>query len=121
VDLLHTLLAVEKQGWDAISAGGGAGFYAQRLTDDAVMVVPGMVLGREETLESMRRTQPWSWYRIDDPRIVELTGESAALVYRAAAQREGAPQYTALITSLYVNRAGAWKLALHQQTPIEPA
>ena len=33
-------------------------------------------------------------------------------------EREGSDPYAALISSTYVLREGAWKLALHQQAPV---
>lgn len=39
------------------------------------------------------------------------------VVYRATAVRSGA-EYEALFNSTYVRVDGAWKLALHQQTPV---
>ena len=41
----------------------------------------------------------------------------AANIPWATAVREDEP-YTALIASTYVREAGAWKLAVHQQTPV---
>ena len=54
----------------------------------------------------------------DAPRSLALSADVAALQYRASARREGDDSpYHALVTSVYVRRDGAWRLALHQQTP----
>jgi hypothetical protein len=117
MSLTQSLIDLEHAGWKALSEGTGADFYRKYLTDDAVMVFPGVVLTREESIEAMEAAPPWKRFRIEEPRIVELTGGSALLTYRAIAQREGDEPYSALTTSVYVNQAGTWKMAFHQQTP----
>ena len=50
-----------------------------------------------------------------------LADEAAALVYTARARRPGELEYAAVITSVYRREGAAWRLALHQQTPIGPS
>jgi hypothetical protein len=51
---------------------------------------------------------------------LELGRDAAVLTYRVAARWEReAARYTSLASSVYVQRDGEWKLALHQQTPLE--
>lgn len=114
----ETLLALEGQGWEALSSDAGAAFYAKHLTDDALLVVPGVVLDKATWLASLASAAPWSSHRIEDARVVGLGAGCAALVYRATAQRQGEAAYVALVTSTYVRRHGRWLLALHQQTPV---
>jgi ketosteroid isomerase-like protein len=52
------LIALERRGWDALSNGTGVEFYAGLMTDDALFVVPGMVLGRNATLQSWEGVDP---------------------------------------------------------------
>lgn len=112
---------LERQGWQALSSERSAAvdFYAELLTDDAVMVFPGgMVLkGKEAVLDSLA-SQPWESFEIADEQVVSLSEEVATLIYKVTAQRAGSAPYTALISSTYVQRNGAWQLALHQQTPV---
>ncbi len=115
------LLALEDRGWSALSSTGGADFYDEHLTDDARMVFPFGVMTRADSVEAMRAAPPWSRYQIDDPTVVQLTPDSAVLTYRAIAQREGQPEYRAWVSSTYVRRDGRWKMALHQQTPLQDA
>lgn len=42
----------------------------------------------------------------------------AFLTYRASAVRGEDVRYRALVSSAYVKRGDAWKLAFHQQTPL---
>jgi hypothetical protein len=59
---------------------------------------------------------PWDRYDISDERVLDLTPDSALLVYKVDADR-GDMHYTALLNSTYVREDGEWRLALHQQTP----
>ena len=114
------LLELEEQGWQALSSVGSVGsveFCDEWLADDAVIIVPGMVIDRTTFLEAVAHEQPWASHRIE-ARVVQLTDDSAALVYRVKAQRNGQPKFAGLMTSVYVKRTGRWQLALHQQTPI---
>jgi Domain of unknown function (DUF4440) len=113
---LAELVARERDGWQSLVDGTAAAFYRDALTNDALLVVPGMVIDGSTWVESLQGAQ-WSHFELSDARILELTGDCAALVYRAEARREGEPTYAALITSIYRREGDTWKLALHQQTP----
>jgi ketosteroid isomerase-like protein len=114
-DLRETLLQIER------ALGGGDGdAYRAHLTDDAVVVVPGAAITREQTAHAIDATPGWDEFEISDERLVELTPESALITYRWASKR-GDETYEALMSSVYVKQAeGDWKLALHQQTPVTP-
>jgi hypothetical protein len=117
-DLLRTLVALEEQGWQALAQGTGADFYQRNLANQALMVFPFGVLTREQSVEAIKAAPPWASFRIEDPRIVQLTADSAVLTYRATAQRAGQEPYSALMTTVFVREVGAWKTAFHQQTPV---
>jgi hypothetical protein len=111
----HELLTLERQFWK-----GDADFYRRQLTDKAVMVFPepAGVLTRDKILEAIASAPRWAEARIDEPRIVDLTQESALVTYKATARRESdTKDYVALVSSVYVNQDGSWKLAFHQHTP----
>jgi hypothetical protein len=114
--LLAALVALEREGWQALVDGTAAAFYERVLAPDALLVVPGTVLDGATWLGSLDGPA-WATFTIDDERVVVLTSECAALVYRATAQRRGEPTYHALVTSTYRRDGGAWRLVLHQQTP----
>jgi hypothetical protein len=116
VTLLETLVDLEHRGWQALSSSGGRAFYDEILTTDAAMVFPGAVLDRAQSLDAIASADPWSEYRIEDPRLVELGETAALLTYRAEAVRNGAP-YRAMMTTAYVRDRDRWRVALHQQTP----
>jgi hypothetical protein len=109
------LLNLEHQFWK-----GDVAFYRQHLTHHAVMVFPepAGVLTRDKILEAIASAPRWAEARIDEPCIADLTQESALVTYRATARRESdTKDYVALVSSVYVNQDGSWKLAFHQHTP----
>lgn len=114
------LIALERDGWQALSGAGGesaAQFYGRILDADVVMLLPGglRLTDRDEILRLMSRA-PWDGFELGDPRTLELGPDSAVVLYGVVAERGGSP-YSALISSTYVRRDDGWKLVLHQQTP----
>jgi hypothetical protein len=118
---MQALFELEEQGWRALSSSGDAGkkFYESVLHEDARMLFPGgMLLEGRETILGSFSAQPWSSYRIEEPKSVSLAEDAGLLVYRVTARREGHEPYEALISSIYVLTEGVWKLIHHQQTPV---
>ncbi|MGX1702781.1 nuclear transport factor 2 family protein [Microbacterium sp. NPDC055357] len=115
---LDTLLPLEHRGWDALCASRGGTFYGELMTEDAVMVlVNGMILDRATVAESLNESPPWAAYVLSDARVIPTGVASAALVYRARAERDG-ESFTALMTSHYCVIDDEVRLALYQQTTI---
>jgi hypothetical protein len=109
------LLALEEAFW---RASGDRDAYEAHLAPDAVHVFPGWgVADREPVLEAVTAAARWDSFRIEEPRVIELTPDAAAIVYTAHAVR-GGETYDAAITSVYRRRGEGWKLTLHQQTPL---
>ena len=115
--LERELVELEREGWEALAAGRGGEYYREHLADDALMAFSFGVMSRDAAIEAMESAPPWATFEIADPRVVVLTDESGVVVYRARAQRAGQEPYSAVISSTFVRRDGAWKLAFHQQTP----
>jgi hypothetical protein len=116
--LLDELLRLETSGWQAISEHRGGQFYQSRLTENALMVLPGgMVLDKNTSISALDGPTTWDWFRIEDERIVEFGQDAAALTYKVTAKRPNEDERSSLITSVYVRRDGDWLMALHQQTP----
>jgi hypothetical protein len=112
------LLAIERQGWEALTGLGGRAFYADLLASDGEMVFPGMRLDRETALASIPEgVASWDGFDLDDVRVVPLGEGGAAITYRATARRGDDPPYVATMTSVYAHQDGRWRLVLHQQTP----
>lgn len=114
------LLALEREGWAALSTSGDAAvaFFGRVLADPMLFLLPlGLVVAdRDEALDSMGG-EPWAEFRLEDERVVPLGEDAAVVAYTAHARRAGVPEYHALVNSTYRRTADGWRLAVHQQTP----
>ncbi|MFH5821503.1 nuclear transport factor 2 family protein [Georgenia sp. AZ-5] len=109
---LERLMASEME----LAAGDGA-TYRRVLTENALVVVPGMVLDAEACIKTMDASPPWDSTQFWDAHLVRLTPDSAAVVYTFEGVR-GGNTYRAVLSSTYVLRDGVPRLALHQQTQV---
>jgi uncharacterized protein (TIGR02246 family) len=109
--------SLERAGWDALSGTDGAAFYADLMADDGLMVFPGMVMDKAESLRAIAGASPWLTFELRDLRVIEATPDTAVVTYRATAQRSGEKTYQALMTTVYARRDEQWRMVLHQQTP----
>jgi hypothetical protein len=116
--LQENLVAVERQGWEALRSGTAGDYYRKHLTPDAVMAFPFGVLAREQCIEAMESAPPWTAYDMQDPQVITLTADCGIVVYRVVAERSGQEPYKATISSTFVRRSGTWQLAFHQQSPV---
>lgn len=114
------LIELERDAWKALATSGEAAaeFYERVLADEVLMLLPGglVIDDRAAVIDSMRGA-PWDAYELSDERVLTLGDDGAVVAYRATASRAGS-DYTALFASTYVRARGAWRLALHQQTPV---
>jgi hypothetical protein len=85
------LLDLEERGWQALSSVESVEFCDEWLADDAVIVVPGKVIYRATFIEAVAHEQPWARHRIEEARVIQLSDDSAALIYRVWALRNGQP------------------------------
>ncbi|MDP9189250.1 MAG: nuclear transport factor 2 family protein [Actinomycetota bacterium] len=112
---IETLLEIEHA-----LGGGTAEDYDEHLAEESVLVMPGMVLGKRETIEAIGNEPSWDEFTITDERLVEVSDDARVLTYRWNSKR-GETSYEALMSSTYARRDGAWKLVFHQQTPLGEA
>lgn len=113
---LETLLQLERNGWDALTTQTGGTFYGDIMTDNGLMVlVNGAVMDKPTIAATMNQAPAWDNYEIEEPRLVQLGTDSAALVYKATATR-GRDTFEALMTSTYTLIDGHPRLALYTQT-----
>jgi hypothetical protein len=115
MSLRKDLLALEKKFWS-----GDAGFYRNNLDDECLTVFTKTAgVQSKDAIADMVKddSQRWQDLKIDEKGLVEPTRDVAILSYEASARR-GDERYKALVSSGYVRRNGAWKLAFHQQTPL---
>jgi hypothetical protein len=117
MSLADELLALEREGWEALTTGGGADYYRAHLAEQAWMAFPFGVLEREAAIEAMAAAPPWERFEITEPHAVALGEDAGVLVYRVVARRAGGEPYRAVIASTFVREDGAWRLAFHQQSP----
>ena len=113
MSLKHDLYELERK------LGNGDGdTYRRHLTDEAVVVVPGRTMNKDETVQAMDATTGWDDFSFGDQRFAAIADDAAVLSYRFRGRRGDDFTYTALMGSVYVRRDGAWKMAFHQQTPV---
>jgi len=111
MSLVEQLVEIEEQ----LGAGPGEP-YRRWLTDDALVVVPGRVMDREECAAAMDEGPGWDAWQIDDPRVISIDPDAAVLSYRWRSSR-GDQVYEAAMSTVYTRRGGEWLVVLHQQTP----
>ncbi len=113
------IIEIERTFWR--SAGDRASYEAN-LAADAVHVFPEWgIVDRDQALEGVAASAPWTNFTIEHRRLVELGPDVVALVYRACAERSAKPAYAAAVTSVYRRTHGRWQLVVHQQTPLPTA
>lgn len=115
-DLRERLLREEHDGWQAILDGRAGTYYANAMTDDALMIVERLVLDRRSILHSFDDVAPWDYYEIHEPTVIRLGANAAVLAYRATARR-GDITVDLRMTTTYLDDDGVWRIAAHQQTP----
>lgn len=117
---LNVLMDLEQAGWEALCDGTAASFYGQLMADDGLMVLAnGQIMTRPEVVEALSASPPWASYSIDQPRIVAMGVDSAALIYIGTASRgPEEPLFVGAMSSVYVHDGTNWTLSLYQQTPL---
>ena len=115
---MDELLDMEHAGWASLCNGTASEFYGDVMTDEAVMVLAnGTVMTRDEVIQALRDAPPWAAYEIDDVRFVSVGHLDCRRVPGNRTPRRGGTSFVGVMTSIYVERDGHWKLALYQQTP----
>lgn len=94
-------------------ATGAGDEYREVLAHDALVIVPGAVLSKDECVAAMDASPGWDTVTLEGPRLVGGDG-FATVVYRFAGTR-GDTSYSAVLSSCY--RLPERELILHQQTP----
>jgi hypothetical protein len=111
------ILALEKQFWS-----GDAEFYRTHVDAKCLVAFPDMaaVMTNDDVARTVSQDGPqWRDVNFREKGLVEPMQGMAVFSYEASAKRgaTGEP-YNALVSSGYVKRDGEWKLAFHQQTPL---
>ncbi len=92
------------------------------LAEDYMQIrADGSVIGKAKALESYRSgKRHWDFANSDEYQIT-VHGDTAILVgrWRGRGENEGEPfDYSARFMSIYVRRAGTWRLVADQSTPL---
>lgn len=109
------LLALERRFWTE-----GADFYRENLDEQCVVVFTDMAgLKTRDEIVSMIGAEPrYQDVTIDVKAAHRLDRSTAIFAYQANARMADGTRRRALVSSLYVERVGGWKMAFHQQTPL---
>jgi hypothetical protein len=120
MELEKQLIDIERRLWtnDAV-------FYKNNLREKSLPIFPetGVItkdVAVDAILTENAEGRRWAEVQFVEIRSLHLTKGVALLTYRVTARWEHEEsKNSALASSVYVKRDGVWKLAFHQQTPIE--
>jgi hypothetical protein len=120
IELEKQLIDIERNLWtnDAV-------FYKNSLIEEALLVFPETgVITRDAAVAAIllenAEGRKWAEVEFDYIRSLGLSDDSVLLTYRVAARWQHEQiKHSALASSVYVSRGDSWKLAFHQQTPIQ--
>jgi hypothetical protein len=120
MELEKQLIDIERKLWtnDAV-------FYKNNLIEESLLVFPetGVItrgVAVDAILTENAEGRRWAEVQFDKVRSLRLADDAALLTYKIAARWEHEEsKRSALASSVYIKRDGVWKLAFHQQTPIE--
>lgn len=116
-DDLKALLEMEKSFW---KSAGDQGFYRKNMAPEGKVIMSMGVLDKDGVVASMSDAEPWESFDIQNPSLVEVSDDVAALTYNATGRRKAeSDAYRANILSVYKAVEDGWQLVLHQQTPID--
>ena len=115
-DLPARLLHEEHAGWQAILDGRGGEYYQREMTPDALIIVSGAMITRDQVAATFDGAELWDSYEIREPAIIRLSEHAGIVVYRAVAKRGGeVVEFT--ISTTYVFVYGGWRVASQQHSP----
>ena len=122
MDLQEHLLRTERELWT-----NNAVLYQDTLVPEALLVFPETgVITRDVAVEAITQENAegrrWAEVHMQQVRTLTLSDDAVLLTYRVVARWEHEQALIeALASSAYVRRDGRWKLAFHQQTPLNAA
>jgi hypothetical protein len=106
-------LGLERPAWQATLHGRAADFYDRIMAGNARVLLPEGALTRQEALENWAPHLAWPRHRLHGERAVAITDGIIYLTYQAVAGARD--EYHAACSSLFVRRAGVWRLVWHQR------
>jgi len=116
-DLPARLLHEEHEGWQALVDGQGAEYFHRNMTQDALMILPGVIVGREE-LSGAVALAICDGYQLHDPAVIRLGDRGGIVVSRVVVRHgERLSQFVVSTTYLFDEDGGGWCIAAQQRTP----
>jgi hypothetical protein len=120
MELQEELVRIERELWT-----NNAVLYRDMLVPEALLVFPETgVITRDTAVDAIKQENAegrrWAEVRLQQVRTLALADDAVLLTYRVAARWEHQQAtMVALASSAYVRRDGRWRLAFHQQTPLD--
>lgn len=114
MSLKAELLEAEEAFWGAT---GNAEFWRENLDEGGLVALSMGLMDKATVIQTQEDAKPWESFSLDDVRVLSLSDKIASISYRVSASRANAPEYSAVVTSVYSRRDGGWTLTVHQQTP----
>ena len=116
--LERDLLRLEKGFWTE-----GGNYYREHVDDECLLAFSDMagVHSNEEIAGMNPGAGNWKNVSLDEKGLAHLSDDAVVLTYEVSAQRRSGEPYKALVSTGYVKRDGEWKMAFHQQTPLDAA
>lgn len=113
--LEQDLMKLEKGFWTE-----DADYYRAHVDEECLIAFADFVgLRGNEEIASMRGDSHWTNIKLNEKGLVQLSDDAVVLSYEASANRTTGEPYKALVSTGYVKRDGEWKMAFHQQTPLD--
>lgn len=115
MSLEDDLFAIEDNFWH-----GGPEVY-QRHADRQCLVAFSGLAGMMSNEDIARSAEKGRWRDVSVKRkgLAQLSDKSAVITYECSAKRKDGQPYHAYVSSGYAKRPDGWKLAFHQQTPVQ--
>ena len=116
---LERALVAFQQEFVAAICANDIDYFRSNLTEDAILVWNVGIQDKQACVASIRTHAAFHKFEMADPRVVPLGADSAVLTYRATWHQEGDDHSeSGYMSTVYVRRAGAWRLAFLQSTPV---
>ncbi len=110
------LMRLEKGFWT-----GGGQYYRDHVDGKCLLAFSEMagVHSNQEIADMNPGAGNWKNVQIAEKGVVEMSDDAVVLTYEVDAERKDGEPYKALVSTGYVKRGSEWKMAFHQQTPLE--
>jgi hypothetical protein len=115
MSLESDLLRIEDNFWT-----GGPEAYRRHADEQCLVAFSELagVMSRDDIAKSAEKGR-WTDVSLKHKGMAQLSDTSAVVTYECNAKRKDGQPYHALVSSGYIKRPEGWKLAFHQQTPLQ--